>query len=145
MFEIEKQSKIQNPKSKINIGVIGCGWVARDYAIPAIMESENVRLVALCDLDCKNYEAIAPGDESVFRTTDLDEFIAAANLDAVYIATPNDSHRFLTEKCAAAGKHVLCEKPMATNYADATAMVRLAKNQMCNTRRRLTSVFKPAI
>ena len=123
MSKIKKQSKIQNPKSKINVGVIGCGWVARDYAIPAIIESENARLVALCDLDCRNYEATAPGDERVFRTTDLDEFIAAANLDAVYIATPNDSHRFLTEKCAAAGKHVLCEKPMATNYADATAMV----------------------
>jgi len=116
MFETEKQSQI-------GFGVIGCGWVARDYAIPAIIESENARLVALCDLDCKNYNAIEPGDESVFRTTDLDNFLAAENLDAVYIATPNDSHRFLTDKCAVVGKHVLCEKPMATNYADAAAMV----------------------
>jgi len=123
MFETEKQFKIRNPKSKIGFGVIGCGWVARDYAIPAILESANARLIALCDLDCGNYRAIAPNDESVFRTTDLDDFLATKNLDAVYIATPNDSHRFLTEKCAAAGKHVLCEKPMATRFEDAAAMV----------------------
>jgi predicted dehydrogenase len=120
MFETEK-------KSKLGFGVIGCGWVARDYAIPAIIESENARLVALCDLDYKNYQAISPGDENIFRTTDVEDFLAAANLDAVYIATPNDSHRFLTEKCAAAGKHVLCEKPMATNYADAFQMTEVCE------------------
>ncbi len=119
---LETKSKIQNPKSKIGFGVLGCGWVARDYAAPGIIESENARLVALCDLNRANYEAIAPEDEGIFRTTDLNEFLAAENLDAVYIATPNDSHRFLTEQCAAAGKHVLCEKPMATSYADAAAM-----------------------
>ena len=117
----ETKTKIQNPKSKIGFGVLGCGWVARDYAIPGIIESKNARLVALCDLNRANYEAIAPEDESIYRTTDLNEFLAVENLDAVYIATPNDSHRFLTERCAAAGKHVLCEKPMATNYADAAA------------------------
>ena len=122
MFETENKSPISNRKSQIGFGVVGCGWVARDYAIPAITESENARLVALCDLDGVNYEAIAPNDESVFRTTDFDEFLAAANLDAVYIATPNDSHRFLTEKSAAAGKHVLCEKPMATRFEDALRM-----------------------
>jgi predicted dehydrogenase len=122
MFETEK-SQFPMPNSQIGFGVVGCGWVARDYAIPAILESGNARLVALCDLDCVNYEAIAPGDKSVFRTTDLDEFLTAKNLDAVYIATPNDSHRFLTEKCATSGKHVFCEKPMATRFEDAAAMV----------------------
>ncbi len=123
MLEPEGQSKIQNSQSKIGFGVLGCGWVARDYAIPAIIESGNARLVALCDLKRANYEAVAPEDKNIFRTTDLDKFLAAENIDAVYIATPNDSHRFLTNKCAAAGKHVLCEKPMATVYADAAAMV----------------------
>jgi predicted dehydrogenase len=121
MFEIET-------KSQIGFGVVGCGWVARDYAIPAIIESANARLVALCDLNCVNYEAIATNDKSVFRTTDLDEFLAAENLDAVYIATPNESHCFLTRKCAAAGKHVLCEKPMATSYADASLMTEVCES-----------------
>jgi predicted dehydrogenase len=117
------QSQIQNHKSKIHFGVIGCGWVARDYVVPAIAKSLNAQLVALCDLDCKNYDQILPADQNVFRSTNLDEFLAVPNLQAVYIATPNNSHRFLTEACAIAGKHVLCEKPMATNYKDAVAMV----------------------
>ena len=127
MFEHKIKSQIPNRESQIGFGVIGCGWVARDYAIPAILESENARLVALCDTNRANHAAIAPDDEKVFRTTDLDEFLAAGNLDAVYIATPNDSHCFLTEKCAAAGKHVLCEKPMATNYADAFRMTEVCE------------------
>ncbi len=123
MFETNGKSRIQNRKSKINFGVIGCGWVARDYGIPAIIEAHNAELVAVCDTNFENLRTIAPEDAGLRRTTDLDEFLRAPNLDAVYIATPNDSHRFLTEKCAAAGKHVLCEKPMATNFADASAMV----------------------
>lgn len=121
MLKNEEKSKSQKPKSKINFGVIGCGWVARDYGIPAIFEAENSSLVAVCDAKAENLNALN-FDEAVFQTTNLDEFLRAENLDAVYIATPNDSHRFLTEKCANAGKHVLCEKPMATNFADARAM-----------------------
>lgn len=109
-------------KSAINFGVIGCGWVARDYGIPAIVEAANANLVAVCDTNAENLQSIAPADECLLRTTDLDSFLKRENLDAVYIATPNDSHRYLTERCAAAGKHVLCEKPMATRFEDAAAM-----------------------
>ena len=123
MFETSAKSKIRKPKAEINFGVIGCGWVARDYGIPAILAAENARLVAVCDTNSENLAVVAPNDDSVLRTTDLDEFLNSENLDAVYIATPNDSHRFLTEKCASASKHVLCEKPMATNYADAARMI----------------------
>lgn len=123
MFENSEKSKIKNEKSKINFGVTGCGWVARDYGIPAIRDAANAKLVAVCDLNFENLLAVAPGDENLLRTTDLDEFLKCENLDAVYIATPNDSHRILTEKCASAKKHVLCEKPMATTFEDAKAMV----------------------
>ena len=123
MFEKSGKSQIPNPKSQINFGVIGCGWVARDYGIPAIEEAKNAKLVAVCDTNFENTRIIAPENDELLRTTDLDDFLNAENLDAVYIATPNDSHRFLTEKCAASGKHVLCEKPMATCYEDAAAMV----------------------
>ena len=122
MFETTDKSKIQNPKSEIGFGVIGCGWVARDYGIPAITEAVNANLVAVCDTNFENLKTIAPGDEKLRRTTDVNAFLNCENLDAVYIATPNDSHCVLTEKCAAAGKHVLCEKPMATNFEDAAAM-----------------------
>ena len=120
---MNEKSTIHNPQSTIGLGVIGCGWVARDYGIPAIAAAENAHLVAVCDKNIESLKAIVNG-ENLTRTTDLDEFLKTENLDAVYIATPNDSHRFLTEKCASAGKHVLCEKPMATNFEDAEAMTR---------------------
>ena len=122
MFENEKELQIPNPESRTRFGVIGCGWVARDYGVPAMTEADNARLVALCDKQIENTKTVAPEETNILRTDDLDEFLALENLDAVYIATPNDSHRFLTEKCAAAGKHVLCEKPMATRFSDARAM-----------------------
>ncbi len=117
-----KNSSSNTPRSVVNFGVIGSGWVARDYGIPAICEAENGALVAVCDTNAANLNQIESAGE-IKRTTDLDEFLQTENLDAVYIATPNDSHRLLTEKCAAAGKHVLCEKPMAIEFTDAAAMV----------------------
>ncbi|MDQ2746693.1 MAG: Gfo/Idh/MocA family oxidoreductase [Acidobacteriota bacterium] len=122
MVDAVENSSLNSPRSVVNFGVIGGGWVARDYGIPAICEAENVALVAVCDTNAANLNQIKSVDE-IKRTTDLNEFLQTENLDAVYIATPNDSHRFLTERCAAAGKHVLCEKPMAVEYADAAAMV----------------------
>ena len=127
MSEQSNKFNIQNPKSKIGFGVIGCGWVARDYGIPAIIKAVNTKLVAVCDTNYENLISITAENEKLLRTMDLDEFLSAENLDAVYIATPNDSHRFLTEKCAAAGKHVLCEKPMATTFQDAAAMVEVCE------------------
>jgi hypothetical protein len=117
MFETERKSKIQNQFWRRRL------WLDRTR----LRDSGDCRKRKCAArrplrLDGVNYEAIAPNDASIFRTTDFDEFLAAANLDAVYIATPNDSHRFLTEKSAAAGKHVLCEKPMATRFEDALRM-----------------------
>lgn len=119
------ESTIKN--AKLNFGILGCGWVARDYVAPAIIESRNAEIVALCDLDVENLSNIAPEKPNAIRTTNLDVFLATPDMRAVYIATPNDSHRFLTEKCAEARKHVLCEKPMATNYADALRMVEVCE------------------
>ena len=89
-------------------GIAGWGWIARDHVAPAIAASANATLVATHD------PALG---------TDLDDFLATPGLDGVYVAAPNHVHAELTEAAAAAGKHVLCEKPMATTLADAEAMV----------------------
>ena len=107
----------------INWGIIGCGWVARDYVAPGLLAAPNARLLALSDPDRSAMAAIAALTTGTVSHTNLDEFLLTPSLDAVYIATPNHLHRPLTEAVARAGKHVLCEKPMATNTADAEAMV----------------------
>ena len=104
-------------------GIVGCGWVARDYVAPAMAATPFARLAAVCDPAPSARAGIAADDPSVSRHDDLNEFLAAPGLEAVYVATPNHLHRPLVEAAARAGKHVLCEKPMATTVADAEAMV----------------------
>ena len=103
------------PDRQLGWAVVGCGWVARDYVIPAIHAAANGRVVALCDRD--------PSRLGSLGTSDLSAVLSNPEVEAVYVATPNDQHRPVVAACAEAGKHVLCEKPMATNSADAAAMV----------------------
>lgn len=112
---------------QVNWGIIGCGWVARDYVAPATLEAANARLVAVTDCSSAALSDIAPDETEITRTTDLGEFLSHAELEAVYVATPNDSHAALVAAAAEAGKHVLCEKPMATNLRDAERMVRACR------------------
>ena len=90
-------------------GLVGAGWVARDFVIPAMAQARNAELVGVADC--------LPGYMSF-------EELLGADIDAVYVATPNDTHAELTIRAAQAGKHVLCEKPMATTFTDAQAMVK---------------------
>jgi len=107
----------------IKWGIAGCGWVARDYGVPAILLSRNGDLAALYDPDPLAVAGLAPEQRDVVRETSLEAFLRAGRLDAVYVAAPNHVHRLLVEAAAAAGCAVLCEKPMALSMADASAMV----------------------
>ncbi len=107
----------------VHWGIVGCGWVARDYVAPAMTSNPVVHLVAACDPDAAALARIAHGNAGIARRTELTDFLATPGLEAVYVATPNHLHRPVVEAAARAGKHVLCEKPMATSLADAEAMV----------------------
>ncbi|WP_336032711.1 Gfo/Idh/MocA family protein [Geodermatophilus sp. FMUSA9-8] len=102
-------------------GVAGCGWVARDHALPALLAVDGARVVALHDLDPAAMARMPV--EGAAATTDLAEFLATPGLDAVYVAVPNAGHRRVVEAVAAAGKAVLCEKPLAADADDAQALV----------------------
>ncbi|WP_236033631.1 Gfo/Idh/MocA family protein [Belnapia mucosa] len=100
-------------------GVIGFGWVARDYAVPGLLGAGG-RLVAVADPDAgARRHARTLGAEA---HADADRLLADPAVQAVYVATPNHLHRAAVERAAAAGKPVLCEKPMAASLAEAEAM-----------------------
>ncbi|WP_052213549.1 Gfo/Idh/MocA family protein [Belnapia sp. F-4-1] len=100
-------------------GVIGFGWVARDYAVPGLLGAGG-RLVAVADPDSgARRQAQALGAEA---HADADRLLADPAVQAIYVATPNHLHRAAVERAAAAGKPVLCEKPMAASLAEAEAM-----------------------
>ncbi|RBY79646.1 gfo/Idh/MocA family oxidoreductase [Geodermatophilus sp. TF02-6] len=105
-------------------GIAGCGWVARDHALPALRGTWGARVVALHDRDPA---AMARMDVEAPRCADLEAFLSTPGLDAVYVAVPNSAHRAVVEAAVAAGKAVLCEKPLAADVADAEAMVAAAE------------------
>ena len=100
-------------------GIAGCGWVARDHALPGLLAAGG-DVVALQD---RSPDALARMPVDAPRCADLDAFLATPGLDAVYVATPNAAHRPLVEAAAAAGRAVLCEKPLAADQSDAEALV----------------------
>lgn len=104
-------------------GIAGCGWVARDYAGPAIEASSNGRVAALYDPDASSLARAAAQFPDAAAHADLAAFLATPGLGAIYVASPNHAHRALVEAAAGAGLPVLCEKPMATTLEDARAMV----------------------
>ena len=103
--------------------VAGCGWVARDHALPGLLAA-GADVIALHD---RSVAAMDRMPVDALRTTDLDELLATPGVDAVYVATPNAAHRPLVEAAAAAGKAVLCEKPLAADVVDAQAMLAAAR------------------
>ena len=105
-------------------GLVGCGWVAHDYVVPALLATANARLIALCDRDPAALNRVAALAPHAFATTDLDALLTTPGLDAVYVATPNASHPAIVAMVARAGCAVLCEKPMARTAAEACEMVR---------------------
>lgn len=115
---------------KVKVGVVGCGVVATAYYLPCLMKMETVDLVAVCDLYETRTEACMRlfGAKEQYR--DYDEMIDKADIEAVFILTAPGTHVPFTLKAIETGKHILLQKPMATNMEDARAIaeaVRKAK------------------
>ena len=109
--------------SKLKWGVIGSGGIARRRTIPeGIVPAANAELVAVFDLQ-RRRQRRGGARSSAPRPCGSVEELLAADVDAVYIATPPNVHREQALACAAAGKHVLCEKPLGLTVADAEAMI----------------------
>ncbi len=109
---------------QLKLGIVGFGWVARDYMVPAIRQSERIALTAVCSAYASDMTDLP---EEVLQFTSLTNMLEQTSVDAVYIATPNHLHCAQAVACLEAGRHVLCEKPMATTPEDAEAMVRAAQ------------------
>lgn len=108
---------------ELKAGMIGCGGIANNKHLPSIKKLGLVTLVAFCDLQRERAEKAAAdyGTAGATIYTDYKELLQE-ELDIVYICTPNRSHCAITVDALHSGKHVMCEKPMALNYAEAQQM-----------------------
>ena len=103
-------------------GVIGTGWVSADFLVPAAAKCPGSRLVACLGSSAQKSRTFAERFGIAHAHATLDALLADAEVDAVYVATPNALHREAVIAAARAGKHVLCEKPFAMSVADGRAM-----------------------
>ncbi|MBP1990225.1 Gfo/Idh/MocA family protein [Paenibacillus eucommiae] len=103
----------------IQVGVIGCGDIAEQRHIPTIHAFSGVDLVALCDSDIDRAERLAKAYQVPHVLSDYKQMLQRTELDAIVVATPPWHTPYIAMDCLRAGKHVLCEKPMAMDVATA--------------------------
>ncbi|GHU65665.1 oxidoreductase [Spirochaetia bacterium] len=111
--------------NKIKFGLISASGMAQSH-MAAIRDNKNTELIAICDID----EAKARSAADIFHVdkvyTDYQELLSNAGVDAVVIVTPDQTHREIAIAALDAGKHVLCEKPLALTREDCNAMIKAA-------------------
>ena len=105
----------------INLAIVGTGGMAHAHA-NAYKAMRGVRMVAACDVLPERVKNFAAEFKIPNVYPDVDQLLAQQGIDAVDVVTPDSSHAPVSLKAIAKGKHVLCEKPLATCYPDAQAM-----------------------
>jgi 1,5-anhydro-D-fructose reductase (1,5-anhydro-D-mannitol-forming) len=110
----------------LRFGVIGIGNIVTGTIAPAMRDDPVCALVAAVSRDQARADAFAAEFGCQFATTEYEAMLARPDVDAVFIATPNALHADQAIAAARAGKHVLCDKPLATSGEDARAVVAAA-------------------
>lgn len=114
------------PDKKVRVAVLGAALFSETGHIPGLRTHPQAEVVALYSRDLKRAREMAERCAVPEATDNLDALLARSDVDAVTIVSSNDQHKPYTLAALAAGKHVLCEKPMALTTADAAEMTRAA-------------------
>ena len=118
--------------SQVNWGIIGCGQIAFDKALPALLAVADARLIGVADpVEARRalFVSAAPDvrASAVRAFADYRELLADAQIDAVYVSLPTGMHAEAVLAAAAAGKAILCEKPLGRSGDECRAMIRAAQ------------------
>ena len=113
----------------VKIGIIGCGGIANGKHMPALRAIDGCEMVAFCDIIVERAEEAAKkyGTPDAKVYADYKELLKDESIEVVHVCTPNRSHSFITVDALEAGKHVMCEKPMAINSVEAKKMLDAAE------------------
>src|SRR5579883_1266604 len=113
---------------RLKVGLIGAGTIANSAHLPAIAQlHDELELVAVADVRGEAAEKAAREYGAEDWYTDYRQLLARPDIDMVDICTPEFLHGEQVVAAAEAGKHILCEKPMANSLADADAMIEAAR------------------
>jgi D-xylose 1-dehydrogenase (NADP+, D-xylono-1,5-lactone-forming) len=109
-------------EQKVRWGVLSTSNIGRRAVLPAIQRSSNGELVAVASRAADKAHAFADELDIPRAYASYEQLLADPDIEAVYIPLPNSMHREWTIKAAEAGKHILCEKPLALNAAECAEM-----------------------
>ena len=112
---------------KVTAGFIGCGGFARNMHMPILMKNHKYEIKAVMDINEESAKEASKQCNAEYFTTDVDKILNDPDIDLVFITTRHDSHADLSIKAANAGKHIMCEKPMALNYTDCRRVIEAVK------------------
>jgi predicted dehydrogenase len=111
-------------KGKVGYAVVGLGHISQSAVLPAFEHAKNARLVALVSSDEDKRKKLGKryGCDA-YDYPDLEDCLARPDIDAVYIGEPNHKHAEFVIRCAHAGVHVLCEKPLGVSEEECRRMI----------------------
>jgi predicted dehydrogenase len=116
-------------QQRIRIGIVGAGIAAVSAHLPALAQSEDFEIVALCERNSERLAAVARQWGIPHTAESIEEFLRVPDLHAVIIATPPESHAPLALACIEAGLHLLVEKPLAADVPQCEAILDAARRQ----------------
>jgi predicted dehydrogenase len=130
---------------EIGVGIIGCGSIALQNHLPGLALCPEARLTALCDANPTVLERASRQTGVTAAFADYHDLLKRPDVHAVIVATPNHLHAPVTLAAVGAGKHVLCEKPIAMNFDESLAMLRAAEKAGVRHMTAFTYRFVPAM
>jgi len=131
---------------KIGFAVVGLGSIAKSSVLPAFARCKRARLVALVGRDKEAAKSLAKKFKvkMAYGSGELAECLANPEISALYIATPPGEHLALAVEAAKAGKHVLCEKPLAATVAQAEEIVEACRRHGVRLMTAYRKYFEPS-
>ncbi len=127
---------------KVRFGVVGTNFIT-DWVIAGAREDERFELAAVCSRTRERGEEFAAKHNIPHIFTSLEEMAASDKVDAIYIASPNYMHAQQSILGMSHGKHVLCEKPMASNAREAAAMIAASEKYGVTLMEAMKSTLSP--
>lgn len=112
---------------RVNVAVIGCGFIAQTAHIPHLLRIPEAKLVSVADVEPSNLNEVSEKFGITEKFSDYSSVLKSNDADAIVICTPTSTHDQIAINAAEAGKHVFCEKPMASTSVDADLMIKAAK------------------
>ncbi len=108
---------------ELAVGIVGAGTIAQVAHLPALSRMSEARVVGICDNDVAKARAVAARFRISRVYEDIEDLLADSDPDAVVICTPNHLHEIHVRTALSAGKHVLCERPLALSAAGVKSII----------------------